>query len=274
MQATTNGANAIYLFIAELNGYKVGTAEEKLEYGKACYVHTKLHNPDITTEAGRKDFHEGIWLQRLYKDLDNFYGITSTMFLSTRRTDAILAGTHTNYKWTVPIELDAGASMLQVIGALLGSTELLTMTNVIGTTLSDPWSCEGIPRTMFKHASTPMLYGSSKACHELWQDNGHKYTMEQVHIYNKALQAGGLAQANAFKEFIINYCKPSPTMLVDIDGCKFTIECNRYKNIGDITTKYDIYDSVDETINEVYHTHTHKEPDLDQFRRYFVTLLI
>ena len=273
--ATTKGSKAIALFIAELNGYKTGTKEGKIAYGYQCWIDSKFHNPDISTEEGRKDFHEDVWLDRLYKELDAFYLVDTTLFINKKRAIALESGIYnTEHQWTTPIELDAGASMLQMMGVLLSSKELMTMTNMIGDELQDPWACEGMPRKMFKEASTPMLYGSSKACHELWQDNGHTYTIEQVKLYNDKLMTGGLAQANQLKEFIINYCKPTATVTVNIDEQVFSIECNRFKNVGDITTRYDIYDSVDNVINQVFHTHTHKEVDLEQFKRYFVTLLI
>ena len=61
------------------------------------------------------------------------------------------------YQWSVPLEADASASMLQYMGLLLGDTRLLEMTNVIGDTLQDPWKLEGMPRLMLKKAATPML---------------------------------------------------------------------------------------------------------------------
>ena len=164
--------------------------------------------------------------------------------------------------------------MLQYIGALLGSERLLTMTNCHGTGLQDPWAFEGIPRQQFKHASTPRLYGSSRACHELWADWGHDYTFEQVQAFNEELATGSLSLADKFKEFIINNVKPAEQMRVRIWDEEFDIECNRYRNVGEITTSYDIYDTQTATIRRLQHTSTKKVPDLKQFRRYFVTLLI
>lgn len=164
--------------------------------------------------------------------------------------------------------------MLQYIGLLLNDERLLSMTNVIGKTLSDPWAFEGIPRTQFKHAATPMLYGSSRACHELWQDKNHDYTLDQIQAFNTELQSGALGVANAFKEFLITNCKPSETMQVRIFDEEFTIQCNRYKHIGDHTDTFRLYDSETNSMRTFHHTTTKKEADLEQFRRYFVTLLI
>ena len=163
--------------------------------------------------------------------------------------------------------------MLGYIGALLGDERLLTETNMHGSALNDPWN-RGMNRTKFKHAATPMLYGSSKAAHELWQNKGHSYTMEDIALYNKELASGSLGVANQFKEFIINYCKPSATMRIKLLDEEFNIECNRYRNVGETTTRYTIYDSVDKRLRTIHHTSTRKVPDLQQFRRYFVTLLV
>lgn len=117
--------------------------------------------------------------------------------------------------------------MLQYIGALLGDERLLTMTNCYGTELSDPWAFDGMPRIMFKHAATPRLYGSSRACYELWDDWKHEYTLEQVQAFNQELATGPLGLANQFKEFIINNVKPTERMAVNIGKETFSIECIR-----------------------------------------------
>jgi len=275
--ATTAGANAIYLFIAELNGYKSGTKAGKLEFGQQCYLQGTLYNLDYSKEEGRSSAHENIWLQRLYDSLDRYYGLDKqpliAPILRTKGIAYLTKRADSNY-WTVPIELDASASMLQYIGALLGDEQLLTVTNCYGTELSDPWASEGMSRTMFKHAATPRLYGSSKACYELWDDWKHEYTLEQVQSFNEVLTTGKLAVADAFKEFIINNVKPTEHMTVTIGDETFTIECNRFKQVGEETTSYDIYDTETNSVRRLHHTKTKKVADLDQFRRYFVTLLI
>lgn len=277
--ATDAGATAIYLFIAELNGFKEGTPAEKEAFGIECYLTTHLHELDADIEDDRKEMHENIWLERLYAELDSYYELTDKPYskkkaLGHGTVASLLSKPRTDYKWTVPIELDASASQLQLVGVLLGDSRLLTMTNVIGDTLSDPWNFEGIPRTQFKHAATPMLYGSSKACHELWQDKGHKYTVEQVRAFNQELSNGALGVANQFKEFIINNVKPRPVMTVQIMDEVFEIECNRFRNVGEETIAYDIYDSTEDRVRRIAHTNTKKVPDMDQFRRYFATLLV
>lgn len=116
--ATTKGAEAIFLFIAELNGFKEGTKIDKINFGKACYVNTKFHKLDLRKEEDRKDLHENIWLERLYNELDSFYqlGTETTIQIQKnlvrrglRTIDQLLANPSTNFYWSVPIELDASA---------------------------------------------------------------------------------------------------------------------------------------------------------------------
>ena len=277
-----HGLRAVMLFIAELNGFKSGSVKDKERTGINCWLNSTLHEPDYSTEEGRAEAHENIWLERLYSSLDKHFQLEafSDAFkqeaINDRDTLIKLLARHdkATHLWDVPIELDASASMIQYIGALLGDRRLLEMTNVIGSTLSDPWAFPGIPRTQFKHAATPLLYGSSRACHELWQSKGHKYTLEQIELFNKELQSGALGLANAFKEFLITNCKPTETMHPHIADEVFEIECNRYRNVGDHMTKYDIFDTITNSVRRITHTTTRKEADLEQFRRYFVTLLI
>ena len=276
---TKHGIKACMLFIAELNGFKSGTVKDKTHYGLHCWLSSKLHEPDYSTEEGRSEAHENIWLERLYDGLDNHFKATPIIkrkAQESREALLYLAKKHlsASYEWSIPLELDASASMLQYIGLLANDHRLLEMTNVIGSTLSDPWKFNGIPRTQFKHAATPMLYGSSKACHELWQDKKHNYTYEQVIAFNQELATGALGVANAFKEFLITNCKPSETMLVKIFNEEFNIECNRYRHVGDHTDIFKLYDSETGHVKTFHHTTVKKVADLEQFRRYFVTLLI
>lgn len=165
-------------------------------------------------------------------------------------------------------------AMLQYMGILLGDKRLMEMTNVIGDTLQDPWKLEGMPRKKLKCAATPMLYGSSRACHELWQSNKLEYTAEDIELYSKEMTGGAFGVANLLKEFIINNCNPKAEMKVKIWNEEFTISCNRFRNVGERTKAYKIWDSIDGRYNIVLHTDTKRVPDLEQFRRYFMTLLI
>jgi hypothetical protein len=152
---------AVFLFIAELTGsFKAGSGNTELKIlcGKTDYIKHTLHELDLEDEEDRKELHENMWLERLYAELDDYFRIPHKDSLirhlsvhdeSNYRTDT--------YKWSVPIELDASASMLQYEGLLTGDKRLLEMTNVIGETLEDPWKLEGMSRKMLKKAATPML---------------------------------------------------------------------------------------------------------------------
>lgn len=157
---------------------------------------------------------------------------------------------------------------------LLNDRKLAEMTNMIEGEITDPWHIEGISRAKVKKAATPMLYGSTKSAPDLWKQNGMEYTLDEVKAYNSALSTGGLGLAGHFKEFILNNCKPSPAMKVQVWNDKFDIECNRYKLIGEKTHLYQVYDTDTNSVKKVYHTTTKKVPDLEQFRRYFQTLLV
>jgi hypothetical protein len=261
---------AVYLFIAELNEYKSGTKSGKLAFGKHCYFKNTLLDINLDTEEGRKEAHVNIWLGRLYKELDRYF--TAAPGIRERASTKFRTKP---FKWTVPIELDFGASMLQYFGILLNDRRLMERTNLIGDSLSDPWKPRtDINRSMFKEAMMPTLYGSSQTCYDLWKDNKREYTYTQVEQFNQELAGSEWGLVNFFKEWLISNVSPKATMLITLWKETFTIECNRYRNLGDITTTYSIYDSKANRIHSIHHTSTKRIPDLEQFRRYFVTLLI
>ena len=273
--------NAVFLFIAELTGSFVpgsGDVECKTKCGQKDYITNHLPPLDLNDEEDRKDLHEVVWLERMYEELDGYFNIghlePEIQHLSRGLSINAERYRTESYRWTVPIELDCSASMLQHMGALLGDLRLLEMTNVLGSTLQDPWKLDGMSRAMLKAAATPMLYASSQQCYELWQDNKMEYTADHVNLYNNEMANGAFGLANLFKEFIINNAKPQATMTVKVWNDEFEIECNRFRNVGEKTKAYKIWDSIDECYNVLLHTDTKKVPDLERFRRYFVTLLI
>ena len=113
IKATSKGAEAIYLFIAELNGYKTGTVAGKLAYGQQCYLDTKLHELDYSTVDGQSEAHENIWLQRLYDDLNKFYNLYDKQLVApiikAKGMDVVASRALDSHQWSVPIELDASA---------------------------------------------------------------------------------------------------------------------------------------------------------------------
>lgn len=269
---------AVFLFIAELTGsFKAGSGNTatKIACGQNDYVKNNLHDLNLDNEEDRKELHENMWLERLYDELDEYFRLpVSDSLIRHLSVHSVDTYRDESYQWSVPIELDASASMLQYEGILLGDKRLMEMTNVIGETLEDPWKLEGMSRQMLKKAATPMLYGSSQTCFELWQNNGIKYTAEDIERYTKEMIDGPFGVANLLKEFIINNASPKTDMKVEIWNEKFDVSCNRYRNIGEKTNAYKIWDSIDERYNIVMHTDTKKVPDLKQFKRYFMTLLV
>ncbi len=103
--------NAVFLFIAELTGSFVpgsGNEQDKIKHGQADYINNHLPKLDLTKEEDRKDLHELIWLERLYAELDAYFGISSDSMVRALTIHLDKYKTET-YKWSVAIELDASA---------------------------------------------------------------------------------------------------------------------------------------------------------------------
>lgn len=118
---TTEGLDAVFLFIAELHGTKNCTPSEKLEKGQELYLNRTLVNP-----VALEDKFEDVWLTRLYKEVDLALPMNPLVNIYHRR---YLANTMTlteymkvryHYmsliKWSVFIEIDMSA--LTTTGAL------------------------------------------------------------------------------------------------------------------------------------------------------------
>jgi hypothetical protein len=250
--------NAVYLFIAELMGYKQGTVTDKLLFGQECYAGQAL--PEVTEEH----LHEVIWLERLYKELDKL-----NMYRLMELPDD-------QFHWSVPIELDCSGSMISYMGVLLGDKRMLEATNAAGDDeqLRDPWHIDGLTRNHVKKACTPKLYGSGQTVHALWVNNKLDYTLEDLNLMNQEMKAGMFGTADKFKEFIINNCNPKPVMTVRVWNDTFEIKCNRHTRIGETPVKYDLFDTESGGIKRITHMKTKAIPDLEGFRRFFVTCLI
>jgi hypothetical protein len=250
---TERAIERIQLAVAELLGDKSTTVLAKRAVGFKAINNSTLLDLDLDTEEGRKDLHNNIWLERIYANWKE-YPVTK--------------------QWIVPIELDQSASMLQIEGVLLNSTELCNITNLVGNTLSDPWKVEGLAREQVKKVMTPTLYGSSASAIELWDNANIEFNMNDVKLINHELIHGPYAIANALKDYIINNVKPAAEMEVTVWNETFTVYCNKYKYKGDITSRYDVYNSKKGIVESIYHTSVHQVPDLEAFKRYFMTLLV
>lgn len=250
---TTEGYKAVYAFISELLGYRGKNYEDKVYNGECMYI---LHTlPNLEEMIENKDFselHARIWLERIYDALDN----------------------HKDEEgWNIPIEIDAMASMLELTAVLTNDHTYMNKTNLIGDQFEDAWSVPYCSRNMVKKAVTPRLYGSSKEPKELWDSHKMKYTQDQINKITEEIRNGLYANANNFKDFIISNVQPKEIMKVSIWGQKFTIECNRFKPQRMKTIEAWIYTSSQSLLKKVIH-HVERVPDCEQFKRYFVTLLL
>jgi hypothetical protein len=236
---TVYGYNAVCTAISVLLGFKTYTVESRIKAGESAYLNRYL--PGVS----EKDLWKLIWVERLYKGLDDME--------------------HFN----VPIELDSIASMIQIIGVLTNNRSFMEQTNLVDTgILQDIWSVEGLTREQVKKYLQPVLYGSGGDIEKLWEDIPH--TEEQKSLMLQALYST-FSSGVDFKNFIMEKVKPTPKMKVKIWNDTFTIECNKFqwdkgeKKVYPVVTG----NKVSSISREVFLT-----PDLEQFRRYFITLLI
>ena len=233
---------SVYQAIAELFGYRGKNADDKTEYGYTKYKNNEL--PDI------KDLHERIWVERIYDNL-----------------------THPQ-QWEVPIELDALASQIQVLGCLLNNHTFMDETNLIHPEVfKDIWTVDYCPRNHVKKALTPVLYGSNKKPKELWDKHKFEYTQIMLNKISADIAIGKYADASRFKDFVINNVQPRVKMQVRIFNEEFFIECNRFKWEETKKIDYFIYHTKQQKIKKVSRQ-VHMVPDTNQFKRYFQTLLV
>ena len=104
--------NAVFLFVAELTGSFIsgsGNVDTKIGCGQQDYINNVFLELDLDCEEDRKSLHENIWLERLYKELDQYFMLP--VGSDDERLTAVMSGRYRedSYKWTVPIELDASA---------------------------------------------------------------------------------------------------------------------------------------------------------------------
>lgn len=296
---TTNGLHNKYLFIAELVGFKSGSAKAKEQFGRVAYYNATMTDCPV----------ENIWLERLYTDLNNAFDgkFESTRFDRHMRIQQYKAGsawhqarvpamidelislenkviTASTYQWQVPIEIDMSASVLGFLGLLLNHKPFLDRCNITQGDLSDAWGHSVITnRKQFKTIMR-QCYGSQMTAQAMWDDlNKGKspedpdylhYTMEEVEAFNQEMATGDIAVAIAFKDFIINNAQMQPVMQLNVLGDSVTTYCNKFFNVGETTSIFDLYDTVTNSIRRIHNTETKRVPDLKSFKRYGPTGLI
>ena len=239
------GMKEVKLAVAELLGLKAKTKEALVI--KAEKAIEKKTLPKVTDDT----LWERIWVERIYNNLDIYNG----------------------NNWIVPIEIDFTASILAIEGLLLGDYNYLDLTNIVGDEIKDAWTIPGVSRKQVKACCTPTLYGSSETVRNLWEHRNLDYTEEQVTLINEELKNGRFKLARLFKDYIIKNVETSKKMTVKVWDDEFTIYPNRFRNVGDYVKKYNIYDSEENRVKSIRHTHTKRVPDLEQFKLYFPTLL-
>lgn len=296
---TPSGLRNKYLFIAELVGFKAGSAKAKEQFGRTAYYNATMTDCAV----------ENIWLERLYADLNNAFDgkFESTRFDRHMRIQEYKAGsawhqarvtgmidelialeqtiiTKSTYKWQVPIEIDMSASVLGYLGLLLNHKPFLDRCNITEGDLSDAWGHSVITnRKQFKTIMR-QCYGSQMTAQAMWDDmNKGKskddsdyihYTMEEVEAFNKEMATGDIAVAIAFKDFLINNAQMQPVMYLNVLGDRVTTMCNRFFNVGESTSVFDLYDTATNSIRRIHNTQTKRVPDLKAFKRYGPTGLI
>lgn len=247
-----SATKAIYAAIAELLGYRGKNYEDKVQYGISMYITRELPSlEEMTKEQNYDDLHVRIWLERIYENLDCYE----------------------EKGWYVPIELDALASQIQLVAILTNDHEYMDGTNLIGEQFKDIWTVPYCSRKHVKKALTPKLYGSSKKPKELWEANKLPYTQDQLNKIMKDLAIGKYANANRFKDFIIDNVEPKVHMRVRIWNEEFDIECNRFKWEETKQVQYYIYTTQQSKLKKIVRT-VNLVPDTNQFKRYFQTLLL
>jgi len=287
---TPAGLRNKYLFIAQLNGFKSGSTDSKAQMGRAnYYARTPAH-----------DAVEQVWLERTYADIDlafdgKFAGIRANRATEIAKYKSANTKWHTariptmvdelaqleasvisksSHKWSCPVEIDASASVISFIGLLLNHKPYMDRCNILHGDLSDAWGHHIITnRNQAKTIMRP-LYGSQISAKDMWNDMGIQYTQEEADIFQWELEHGEFAPAVAMKNFLINNAQMQPTMILNVNGHKATTVCNKFHNIGETTTKYDLFDSATKRVRRIHNTSIKQIPDLKSFKRWGPTGLI
>ena len=248
----------IYLFIAELSGQKQCSSwSHKAVAGQFAYVRRELHNIDLNTEAGRKELHENIWLERIYNRLDDLFANGSVY-------------------WDIPLELDATMSLAQIVGILTNDQRLLNRTNVINPgELLDAWHVPGVPRLHTKTVGTPVFYGSAQTATKLLRSKKLAYTQEQVKILNREFNKGAFGVIKTFKDFLIqNANVTTPIIPMNIWDDNFEVEVNKFRPVAAQVNAYKVWDTATKRPVVFLNHEPITVPDYDRFRLYYPTGLV
>ena len=115
-QLDKEGWKVVYAAIAELLGYRGKNIEDKITYGQHMYILREVPSlEEMMFNENYEDLHVLIWLERIYENIDNYE----------------------EKGWNVPIEVDALASMVQLLAVLTNDYEYMKRTNMVGTEFDD-----------------------------------------------------------------------------------------------------------------------------------------
>jgi hypothetical protein len=279
-----------YLFIAELVGFKSGSKQAKIQRGRLAYYTAELTNCEV----------ENTWLKRTYNDISNAF---NSKFEASRYQRALKIQEYKTgsdwhqarvsamirdlsdleatiikeayYKWQVPIEIDMSASVLGYLGLLLNHKPFLDRCNITHGDLSDAWGHKVVTnRNQLKAGAMRQCYGSQMSEIDMWNEMNIPYTPEEVKAFRLEMSEGEFAVGMAFKDFVINNAQMQPVMQLNVLGDKVTTYCNRFHNVGETTSIFDLFDTATNSIRRIHNTETKRVPDLKSFKRFGPTGLI
>jgi hypothetical protein len=160
------------------------------------------------------------------------------------------------------------------MGLLLNHKPFLDRCNITRGNLTDAWGHDVITnRPQFKTIMR-QCYGSQMSAQDMWKDMGIEYTQDEVDAFNHEMEEGEIAVAIAFKDFMIDNAQMQPVMELNVLGDSVTTYCNRFHNVGETTTVFDLFDTATGKVRRIHNTQTKRVPDLKSFKRYSVTGLI
>lgn len=160
------------------------------------------------------------------------------------------------------------------LGLLLNHKPYLERCNILKGTLKDAWGHNVVKnRAQFKTIMRP-LYGSQMSAQDMWDEMELAYTKEECKAFQYELENGEFAPATAFKDFLINNSNMQAEMHLVVNGETTHTYCNKFHNVGETTTIYDLFDTKTNRIRRIHNTQIKQIPDLKSFKRYTVTGLI
>ena len=258
-QDDTESLNAIFYFIAELEGNNGLTEEEVIEAGRQHYLHKSLPRLDLKTDSGRKKLHEYIWLTRMYAKLDKLFS---------------KAGAKYGVLWDIPLEIDARMCVAQFYGALSNDKDVLDSVCLTGDTINDPWYTPSVPRNTAK-LLVAVLYGSSATSRALLKANNESYDTKLVKAMNSLRQSGRFAVMEAFKDALIcDYNTHTPVVRVKLWNQEFDIHVNKFTTHGSVPIATQAYDSASRKFKTSITHEPIKVPDYGRMKLFWATCCV